>query len=72
MKYTVKQGKRYRATLKVPFVISNAYISGRLTQVGFTSVRCTGKGRTRIAEGTWPRPDQSADLPSQVSHVEEC
>lgn len=72
MKYTVKQGKRYRATISVPFIVSNGYISGKLTQVGFTSVRVSGRGRTRIAEGTWPRPDTTADLPSQISKVEEA
>lgn len=71
MKYTVKQGKRYRATLSVPFVISNAYIAGRLTQVGFSAVRVEGRGRTRVAVGTWPKADQTADIPSQVSHIEE-
>lgn len=67
---TVKQGRRYRAEIRLSFweqaVATNEYIAEQLTSVGFTDVSVTGTGGQRFAEGLWPHPDQTADMPSQI------
>jgi len=72
--FTVRQGKRYRATIALAGIerwASNEMIAERLRKAGFTEVTVTGLGSSRTAEGLWPGPDATAELPPQVSEVME-
>jgi len=68
-KYTVRQGKRYRAAIRLAFwqgLADNKTIAGKFEEVGFTEVEVTGSGRNRLAKGLWPHPDTSAELPPEI------
>jgi hypothetical protein len=72
--FTVRKGRRYRATIALGWVESwadNSAIAERLQAAGFTDVSVTGTGDTRIAEGRWPGPDATAEMPAQISEVSE-
>ena len=72
--FTVRQGKRYRASVALGWLerlASNAMIEERLRTAGFTDVRVSGSGGSRVAEGLWPGADATAEMPSQVSEVVE-
>lgn len=74
MIYTVRQGQRYRATLRLSFIeqfAGNDMIAERLRAAGFSEVSVAGSGADRVAEAIWPNADTSADLPPQVHEVEE-
>jgi hypothetical protein len=71
---TVRQGHRYRAHLELGWlerVVSNATIESKLRAAGFGDVHVEGSGGSRWAFGTWPHPDASAELPSEIERVEE-
>jgi hypothetical protein len=71
--FTVKQGKRYRAKIRLSFVqswASNATVAGRFEEVGFTDVQVSGSGRNREGRGLWPHPDASAEVPPEITSVE--
>ena len=71
---TVRQGKRYRATIALSWweqVASNHTIARQLEDAGFTEVTVTGSGQDREAEALWPGADSSAEVPSQISAVTE-
>src|SRR5262245_56686470 len=70
--FTVKQGKRYRATLSLNSVeqlADNALIASKFRALGFSSVRVSGVGPIRRIEGVLPRKDASAHLPPQIIAV---
>ena len=70
--FTVKQGKRYRATLSLGFIeklASNEMIAAKLREAGFTGVTVSGSGASRIADGLWMGADATAEMPSQVVDV---
>lgn len=72
--YTVKQGKRYRATISLGLLerfASNDTIAGKLREAGFTDVVVTGSGGTREAQGRWPGADTTAEMPPQITAVAE-
>ena len=72
--FTVHQGKRYRATIKLSGLerwASNGIIAGRLQDAGFSEVVVTGEGAMRVAEALWPKPDATAEMPSQIEDVKE-
>jgi hypothetical protein len=73
-KFTVRKGRRYRATIKLTGLkrlASNETIAGVLRQAGFTEVRVEGSGGTRYATALWPKADATADIPPEVEKVEE-
>lgn len=73
-KFTVRQGKAYRATISlglVERVASNQLIASRLVDAGFSDVRVTGSGATRQVEARWSKPDTTADMPAQVASISE-
>ena len=73
-KFTVRQGRRYRATIKLTGLkrlASNETVAGVLRTVGFAEVRVEGGGGTRYATALWPKADASADIPPEVDRVEE-
>ena len=68
-RFTVKQGRRYQANLRLGLLqswASNDTVGGKFEEVGFTDVEVTGSGRNRLAKGLWPHPDTSADLPAEI------
>jgi hypothetical protein len=70
--FTVKQGKRYRATISLGLVerlASNDMIADRLRAAGFTDITVSGLGATRVAEARWPGADATAEMPSQITDV---
>jgi hypothetical protein len=72
--YTVRQGRRYRATISLNLweqIASNDMISQQLIDAGFTDVMVTGGGQTREAEAVWPGADASAEIPSQIAEITE-
>lgn len=73
-KFTVRKGRRYRATVKLTGLkrlASNETIAGVFGKVGFAEVRVEGSGGTRYATGLWPKADATADIPPEVEKVEE-
>jgi hypothetical protein len=73
--FTLREGKRYRATIALGVLerwVGNEVIEGRLREAGFTEVRVTGSGGTREAEGLWSQPDATAEMPSQIFEVIEA
>jgi hypothetical protein len=74
-KFTVRQGKRYRATLTLSGIerwASNDTIASRLRDAGFSEVKVSGLGITRVAEALWPGVDTTAEMPAQVTEVVEA
>jgi hypothetical protein len=70
--FTVREGKRYRATLSLNSVerlADNALIASKFRALGFTKVRVSGAGGIRRVEGFWPRKDASTELPRQIVAV---
>ena len=70
--FTVREGKRYRATLalnSVERLADNATIAIKFRALGFSKVRVSGTGATRRVEGVWPRKDATASLPHQIVEV---
>jgi hypothetical protein len=73
-KYTVRRGRRYRATITLGWAelwVGNETIASSLHAAGFTEVSVTGSGGTRLAEALWPGPDTTGEMPSQVNTVVE-
>ena len=72
--FTVRQNKRYRAQVRLSFVetvASNARVAEELHKHGFADVTVSGSGRDRIAEGTWPSADATAEVPDRITSIEE-
>jgi hypothetical protein len=72
--FTVRQGKRYRATITLGRLerwASNEMIADKLHGAGFTDVKVEGSGGTRQAEALWPIPNATAEMPSQITAVIE-
>ncbi len=72
--FTVRQDKRYRATISLGVLQSfadNDLIAGKLIEAGFTDVSVSGSGGTRVAEARWPLADTTAPLPSEVAEITE-
>ena len=70
--FTVREGKRYRATLalnSVERLADNALIARRFRALGFSSVHVSGTGAMRRVEGVWHRKNASATLPRQIVAV---
>jgi hypothetical protein len=73
--FTVRQGKRYRATLTLGWLerwAGNETIAEKLRAAGFAEVTVTGSGGTRIAEALWSGPDTTGEMPSQITEVIEA
>ena len=70
--FTVREGKRYRATLALDSVerlADNALIARKFRALGFSKVRVSGIGAMRRVEGVWLRKDATAALPRQIVAV---
>jgi hypothetical protein len=74
LKFTVKQGKRYKAEISLGFfeqVATNEMIAGMFAKAGFTDVTVTGSGAIRYAEGRWAGADATAEMPPQIVSATE-
>jgi len=72
--FTVRQGKRYRATISLGWLerwAGNDTIAEKLRAAGFSDVTVSGSGGTRVAEALWSGPDATGDMPAQVTEVIE-
>jgi hypothetical protein len=72
--YTLRQGKRYRATIALfgfEQFASDDMIRDKLTEAGFTEVEVTGGGGTRTAEGRWGKPDVTGQIDHHIVSVTE-
>jgi hypothetical protein len=72
--FTVRQGRRYRATISLGMLerlAGNDLIADKLRSAGFTDVRVDGSGSTRLAEAVWPNADATAEMPAQITAVDE-
>ena len=70
--FTVREGKRYRATLalnSVERLADNTLIARKFRALGFSGVHVSGTGAMRRVEGVWHRKDASATLPRQIVAV---
>lgn len=72
--YTVHQGRHYRATIALNWAeqfATNEMIAQRLRDAGFTEVSVSGNGHSREATALWSHKDATAQIPSQVSSIQE-
>jgi hypothetical protein len=72
--FTVRQGKRYRATVTLGGIerwASNEMIASKLREAGFSEVAVSGLGTMRTAEALWPGADTTGDMPAQVTEIVE-
>lgn len=72
--FTVRHGKRYRATITLSGIqqfASNAMVEAELAKYGFADIVVSGFGASRTAEGTWTGPDTTAQIDSRLSGVVE-
>jgi hypothetical protein len=72
--FTVRQGKRYRATIVLNWVerlASNEIVAQKFRALGFSDVQVLGRGGTRSARALWPAQDASAEIPAQIKSIEE-
>ena len=72
--FTLRQGKRYRASIVLKGIerwASNEIIAERLRTAGFAGVTVSGTGDRRAAEAAWPGPDNTGEMPAQVTEVVE-
>jgi hypothetical protein len=72
--FTVKRGRRYRATISLGLLESlagNDMIAGRLRAAGFAEINIKGSGSKRQAEALWPNEDATAEMPEQISGITE-
>jgi peptidoglycan hydrolase-like protein with peptidoglycan-binding domain len=74
VEFNLMQGKRYRGKITLAGIeawASNSMVADKFKELGFTEVKITGGGGTRIGEGKWSKPDQKVPMPSQISEVVE-
>jgi len=72
--FTVRQGKRYRATISLNILesfVDNELIAGKFLEAGFAEVSVTGSGGTRVAKAVWPLEDATAPMPSEIIDIQE-
>jgi hypothetical protein len=72
--FTVRQGKRYRATISLGMIerlATNEMIADRMRSAGFSEVSVSGSGALRVVEAVWSQPDATSEMPSQVTEVTE-
>jgi hypothetical protein len=72
-RFTVHQGKRYRATIRLGLfqsAASNEMVADKFREAGFADVVVSGSGGTRIAQGSWPHADRSAEIPDEVDDIQ--
>ena len=72
--FTIRSGRRYRAMISLGWLerlAGNDVVADKLRDAGFSDVRVSGSGGTRLAEATWPGADVTGQIPSQISEITE-
>ena len=72
--FSVKQGKRYRATITLGWLerwAGNETIAEKLRAAGFSEISVSGSGGTRVAEALWTGADSTGEMPAQITEVIE-
>lgn len=72
--YTVHKDRRYRAIVALRWweeSVTNEMIAQKLRDVGFSEVKVTGEGHLREVKALWPLRDTTAEIPSQISSIQE-
>ncbi len=72
--FTVRQNRRYRAEIRLgvlEVIAPNAKIAEELQKLGFVHVTVSGASWDRVAEGTWPLTDSTAEVPDRIKSIEE-
>lgn len=65
----VRRGHTYLAAARVPGFVPLSVVRNKLVEAGFVDVSVRAvehPNYNAIGQGTWTRPDQNVDLPSQV------
>jgi len=73
-KFTVRQGKKYRATITLSGLeawAGNETVTAKLVDAGFKEVKVTGDGGKRNGEGRWAKPDTTAEIDPHLSGITE-
>jgi hypothetical protein len=66
--YTVRKGRRYRATISLGLlqsVASNDMVADRFREAGFAEVEVTGSGRSRLGQALWPHEMRAPRSPTR-------
>ena len=72
--FTVRNGRRYRATIALNWaerLAGNERIARYLREAGFTEVNVSGKGGSRHATALWQHNDRTGEIPPQIVEMEE-
>lgn len=72
--FTVRQGRRYRATVLLRGLeqfAGNNHVAARLSELGFVDVMVTGSGSRRSAEAVWSGQDTTAEVDPHLADIEE-
>ena len=73
--FTVRRDKRYRATIKLgglKRLAPNDMVADKFREAGFTEVDVSGSGHERQGQGLWPHDDAAAEVPDEITAVEEA
>jgi hypothetical protein len=73
-KFTIRQGKKYRAVITLTGFetwAGNETIAEKLVEAGFKDVRVIGDGGKRSGEGRWGKPDTTAEIDPHLSEITE-
>jgi hypothetical protein len=74
MKFSLRKGKRYRASVVLGMferMATNEQIAAELRNIGFVHVTVSGQGGVRYVTASWDRPDGERTIPRQVHEIIE-
>lgn len=74
MKFSLRKGKRYKASIVLGMferMASNEQIAAELRNVGFTDIIVSGQGGVRYIVAKWERADATREIPRQVHEIIE-
>lgn len=74
MKFNLRKGKRYKASLVLGMfqsAVSNDTLKKELAKVGFTDIVMSGKSYIRYVTASWDRDDAEREIPREVHQIIE-
>lgn len=74
MKFSLKKGKRYKASIVLGMferMVSNEQLAVELKNIGFTDIIVSGQGGVRYIVAKWDRADATREIPRQVHEIIE-
>jgi transketolase N-terminal domain/subunit len=72
--FVLRKGRRYRAAISLGIIQSmatNELIASRLESFGFSDVIVRGHGGRRTVEVLWLKADHEANMPKEITYLEE-